>query len=127
MDDITKTQNNPLGGGLGGQSGGWSDTGRDVVNPADDAQNDDVASDLNPLPASGQGADFDDQDDLDLTGSSAEDDANYAEVDDDDDILPPDTTHPEIGNDRDGRIIQDPMMDEDPAEDPEDDSYLAVR
>ncbi len=116
MDDII----NPVGNGLGAQQGGWQDPRRDVLNPSDRGVNDNLDSDLVPLPED----DLDDLDDdegiSDLTDPMGEQDANYGELgDDDEEITPPDPANPEIGDDRGRRIIEDPMMDEDPAEDPE--------
>lgn len=128
MDDNTKTQNNPIGGSLGGQYGGGNDASPDLFNPADRRRMNDPESDLNPLRIDDQNSGFDDEDeDADLTGSATEDDANYAKLGDEDDILPPDTAHREISDDRDNRIIQDPTMDEDPADDPAEDPYAPVR
>lgn len=124
MDDITKTQNNSIGG-LGAQSDDRKVTSHDVVSPADTDHTHDIGSDLNPIPAAGP--DLDDEHDLDVTGSVAEDDGNDDGLSDQDDILPPDTAHPEISDDRDHRIIQDPMMDEDPADDPAEDLYAPIR
>lgn len=124
MDDITNTQNDSVGS-LGARSGSWTNPGPDVVNPADNGRVPDIESDLNPLSIGG--ADFDDENDIDLTGSLAEDDANYSELGDEDDILPPDSTHPENSDDRNPQIVLDPMMSDDPADDAEDDIYAPVR
>ncbi len=134
MDDITKNQNNPVGAGLGGQSGGWQDTNRDVVNPSDRQGNDNLdGSDLFPVPVNELDALDDDEENSDLAGPMAEDDTSYSEFGDDDEILPPGPGNPEIGDERDNRIIQDPLMDadplmdEDPAEDPSEDPDMPLR
>ncbi len=118
MDDINKTYNNTVGSDLGAQSGGWQDTTRDVVGPA--GRDDEVDSDLVPLEDDALDDLDDDEENSDLTDPMTEDEDDDSDMDDDDEILPPGPGNPEIGDDRGGRIIEDPMMDEeDPADDPD--------
>jgi hypothetical protein len=113
MDDTRKTHD-PVGSGLGAQSGGWQDTNRDVVNPADRNSDDQPGSDLIPLTDDTFG---DDEENSDLADPMPQDDGTSAEPSEDDDFMPTGSVGSAAEDGPGNGIIQHSETDEDPAED----------